>query len=152
MSASMDPGSWRRLLVPAVVVIAALALSGCNEVEEEEETGYQPSKLEAVNGSDDLQRVTFTAEGAERVGLETVPIRRRGGQEVVPYRALIYGPEGQAYVYTSPERLSFVRAEIEVERVEGNQVFLEAGPPPGTDVVTVGAEEVYGTELDIASG
>jgi hypothetical protein len=134
------------------MVVAALALSACTEVEEEEPSGYEPSKLEPVKGSDDLQRVTFTAEGAERVGLKTARIRRSDGQEVIPYAALIYDPEGKTYVYTSPKRLSFVRAEIQVDRIDGDRVLLSDGPPARTKVVTVGADEVYGTELDIASG
>jgi hypothetical protein len=148
----MHSGWWPRLPLAGVLVIAALALVACTEVEEEESSGYEPSKLESIKGSDDFQRVTFTAEGAERVGLKTVPIRRSGGREVVPYAALIYDPEGRAYVYTSPRRLSFVRAEIQVDRIDGDRVLLSDGPPAGTDVVTVGADEVYGTELDIASG
>lgn len=135
-----------------MLVLVGLPLSACTEVEEEEASGYEPSKLEPVKGSDDLQRVTFTAEGAERVGLKTVPIRRSGGHEVVPYAALIYDPEGKTYVYTSPKRLSFVRAQIQVDRIDGDRVLLSDGPPAGTKVVTVGADEVYGTELDIASG
>ena len=44
------------------------------------------------------------------------------------------------------------KAEIRVDRIAGDRVLLEDGPPAGTKVVTVGAGEVYGTELDIASG
>jgi hypothetical protein len=148
---SAHPGP-RPLIVGVVIVIAALALSACTEVEEKEPSGYEPSKLEPVKGSDGLQRVTFTAEGAERVGLETARIRHSGGQEVIPYAALIYDPEGKTYVYTSPKHLSFVRAEIQVDRIDRDRVLLSDGPPAGTKVVTVGADEVYGTELDIASG
>jgi hypothetical protein len=146
-------GRDRRIAVAvAALLLLALPLSACKEVEEEEVSGYEPSKLEPVKGSGDLQRVTFTTEGAERVRLKTVPIRRNGGHEVVPYAALIYDPEGKTYVYTSPRRLSFVRAEIQVDRIDGDRVLLSDGPPAGTKVVTVGADEVYGAELDIASG
>ncbi len=54
-----------------------------------------------MKGHDDLKRVTFTAEGAERIGLETAEVGRSGGHKVVPYAALIYDPEGETYVYTS---------------------------------------------------
>jgi len=133
-------------------VILALPLSACAEVEEEVAGGYQPSKLEPIKGSAH-QRVTFTDEGAERVGLKTAPIRRGSGhQVVVPYAALIYDPEGKTYVYKSHKRPSFVRAEVQVDRIDGDRVLLSRGPPAGTRVVTVGAAEVYGAELDIASG
>ncbi len=46
--------------------------------------------------------------------------------------------------------LTFVRARVEVVRVDGDRVLLSGGLQPGTEVVTVGATEVYGAELDIA--
>lgn len=135
--------------VPLLVAVV-LALGGCTEVESETATGYEPSKIEPVKGSD-LQRVTFTAEGAERVGLRTGTVTRRGKQEVVPYAALLYSPDGKTYVYTSPKRLQYLREQVEVDRIQGDRVFLSDGPPAGTEVVTVGATEVYGTELEVAS-
>jgi hypothetical protein len=129
-----------------LLVIAALPLSACSEVEEEEATGYEPAKLESVKGSDDLKRVTFTREGAERVGLKTARVRA----DVVPYAAVLYDAEGKTYVYTSPKPLSYLREEVVVDRIEGDRAFLSKGPAAGTEVVTVGAAEVYGTELEIA--
>ena len=34
-------------------------------------------------------------------------------------------------------------------RVEGARVLLSRGPAPGTDVVTTGAAEMYGTEFEL---
>jgi hypothetical protein len=138
-----------RLLCAAVVLAAGL--SGCTEVETEPSTGYEPSKLSAVAGNGELQRVTFTAEGARRTGLETDRVRRRGPNAVVPYAALIYDAEGKTYVYTSPRHRSYLREEVDVARVDGDRVLLSTGPPAGTTVVTVGAAEVYGAELEVAS-
>jgi hypothetical protein len=120
-------------------------------VETETATGYEPSKLEPVKGNDDLQRVTFTEEGARRTGLQTAVVRRSGKRTVVPYAALLYDPEGKTYVYTSPKPLQFVRREVDVSRVEGDRVLLSEGPLAGTEIVTVGAAEVYGTELEVPS-
>jgi ABC-type oligopeptide transport system substrate-binding subunit len=141
----------RLALAGLVLAIAALPLAGCTEVETETATGYEPSTLEPVKGNDDLQRVTFTAEGAKRVDLQTAAVRRSGAQKVVPYAALIYDPEGKTYVYTSPKPLEYLRAEVKVDRIEGDRVLLSRGPPAGTRVVTVGAAEVYGTELEVPS-
>jgi hypothetical protein len=138
----------RRLaLVGLVLATAALPVAGCTEVESETATGYEPSTLEPVKGNDDIQRVTFTAEGARRVDLQTAPVRRN----VVPYAALIYDPEGKTYVYTSPKPLEYLREEVKVDRIEGDRVLVSRGPPAGTEVVTVGAAEVYGTELEVPS-
>jgi hypothetical protein len=138
-------------LAGLVLAIAALPLAGCTEVETETATGYEPSTLEPVKGNEDLHLVTFTEEGAKRVDLQTAAVRRSGARKVVPYAALIYDPEGKTYVYTSPKRLEYLRDEVKVDRIEGDRVLLSRGPPVGTRVVTVGAAEVYGTELEVPS-
>jgi hypothetical protein len=136
-----------------VLIAAGVSLSACSGAPEtaypETASHYEPAKLEPIKGTD-VQRVTFTAEGAKRVGLQTVAIRADGQEKVMPYDALIYDAEGKAFTYTSPEPLTFVRQEIEIARVDGDSVVLSNGPPAGTEVVTVGAVEVYGTEFEVA--
>jgi hypothetical protein len=138
-------------LAGLVSIAAAIALGSCTEVETESATGYEPAALEPVKGSEDLQRVTFTEEGAKRVGLETGEVSRNGKRLVAPYAALLYDPEGKTYVYTNPKPLEYLRALVEVDRIEGDRVLLTDGPPAGTKVVTVGVTEVYGTELEVPS-
>ena len=138
-------------LAGLVSMAAAIALGSCTEVETESATGYEPAALEPVKGSEDLQRVTFTEEGARRVGLETGEVSRNGKRLVAPYAALLYDPEGKTYVYTNPKPLEYLRALVEVDRIEGDRVLLTDGPPAGTKVVTVGVTEVYGTELEVPS-
>lgn len=138
-------------LAGLVSIAAAIALGSCTEVETESATGYEPAALEPVKGSEDLQRVTFTEEGARRVGLETGELSRNGKRLVAPYAALLYDPEGKTYVYTNPKPLEYLRAPVEVDRIEGDRVLLTDGPPAGTKVVTVGVTEVYGTELEVPS-
>jgi len=133
----------------ATLVLGATPLAACKEVEESSSTAYEPAKLESV-GSTDAKRVTFTAEGARRTGLQTARVLSSGRRTVVPYAALIYDGQGRTYVYTSPKPLSFLRAQVAVDRIQGDRVLLSDGPPAGTRVVTVGATEVYGTELEIA--
>jgi multidrug efflux pump subunit AcrA (membrane-fusion protein) len=134
-----------RLAAGALLALAALPLSACTEVESETATGYEPATL------DDRNRVTFTAEGAERTGLQTAPVTRHGRRSSVPYAALLYDPEGGTYVYTNPARRTFRRVAVKVARIDGDQALLSDGPPAGTEVVTVGAAEVYGTELEVPS-
>lgn len=141
----------RPMCAGVVLVLVGLSLSACSEVETETAAGYEPATLESVNGRDDLKRVTVTAEGARRIGLKTAEVDRSGGRKAVPYAALIYDAEGDTYVYTSSARLSFVRQEVEVQRVDGNRALLSDGPPAGTTVVTIGAAEIYGAELEIAT-
>jgi len=136
-----------------VLIAGVVSLSACGEASSgydyETASHHEPAELEPIKGTD-VQRVTFDSEGAERVGLETVPIRQNGQGKIMPYAALIYDAEGKAYAYTSPEPLTFVRQEIDVDHVAGDNVVLSDGPPTGTEVVTVGVSEVYGTEFEVA--
>ena len=140
-----------RMLTAGLVVIAAVSLSACKEVEEESAAGYEPAKLEPIKGkSEDYQRVTFTQEGVSRVALETGRVTRAGGHKVIPYEALIYNDEAKTFVYTTSKPRQFERVPITVDRITDDRVLLSKGPAVGTEVVTVGATEVYGAELDIA--
>ena len=139
------------MLTAGLVVVAAVSVSACKEVETETATGYEPAKLTEVKGNEDLKVVTFTKEGAARTGVETEKVRDEDGRKVVPYAALIYDPEGKTFVYTSPKRLTYLRAPVKVARVDGQDVIVSDGPAAGTQVVTVGTAEVYGTELEVAS-
>lgn len=144
---------WRARLLAAgfVLVLAGLPPAACSEVEEGSSDGYEPATLEPVDGADG-KRVRLTAEGAKRTGLQIATVRQSGKYRVVPYASLIYDGAGKTYVYTSPRPLTFLRAEVQVRRVQGNRVLLVDGPPARSDVVTVGAAQVYGAELEIAGG
>src|SRR5215218_4248837 len=136
-----------------VLIAGVVSLSACGEASSgydyETASHHVPAKLEPIKGTD-VQRVIFDAEAAERVGLKTAPIRQDGQETVIPYDAVIYTPDGSEYTYTAPKPLTYVRQEIEVERVDGDSVVLSDSPPAGTEVVTVGAAEVYGTEFEVA--
>jgi hypothetical protein len=136
-----------------VLIAAGVSLSACGEAstgyDYETASHHDPAKLEPIKGTD-VQRVIFDAVAAKRVGLQTAPIRQNGEGKIMPYDALILDPEGNTYAYTAPEPLTYVRKEVEVDRVDGDSVVLSDGPPAGTKVVTVGAAEVYGTEFEVA--
>jgi hypothetical protein len=143
-----------RAACAALVLIAGVvSLSACGEASSgydyETASHHEPAELEPIKGTD-VQRVIFDAEGAERVGLKTAPIRQNGQETVIPYAAVIYGADGNTYTYTAPEPLTYVRQEISIDHVAGDSVMLSDGPPAGTEVVTVGAAEVYGTEFEVA--
>ena len=110
---------------------------------------HEPATLEPIEGTD-VKRVSFSAEGAARVGLQTASVSEDGQQKVVPYAAVLYDSEGDTFTYTSPERLTYVRVPIKVDQADGDQAVLSDGPPVGTQIVTVGAAEVYGAEFEVA--
>lgn len=144
MSDRARPSRWGGPLAAALALVLA---AGCAEVESSSSGGYEPAHLEPAG---DATVVTFTEEGARRTGLRTARVEQRGGTRSVPYTALLYDGSGDSHVYTSPKPLTYVRAAVSVRRVAGDRVLLKDGPPAGTRVVTVGATEVYGTELEIA--
>ena len=142
-------GRRPRAVAPGVAIaLAGLALSGCTEVETAEREGYQPAHVEAVEGSD-VKKVTLTAEGARRTGVQMARVEQNGSHRVVPYQSRIYDGDGKTWVYTSPKALSYQRAPVVLDRVEGSRALLREGPAAGSAVVTVGAIEVYGSELEI---
>jgi multidrug efflux pump subunit AcrA (membrane-fusion protein) len=103
-----------------------------------------------------ITRVTLTEKAAERVGITTALVADAGavregssGTLTVPYSAVLYDAKGNVFVYTNPEGLTYVRAPIAVDYIEGDLAVLLDGPPSGTAVVTVGAAELYGAETGI---
>ena len=135
-----------------VLIAAGVSLSACNQSAGTSTGGYEAnkpvSKVEPIKGTE-AGLVKFSALGAKKSGLKTAVIRKDGGQKVMPYAALLYDSEGKPFAYTAPEPLSFVRKEVEVERMDGDRVVLAQGPPAGTRVVTTGADEVYGAEFEV---
>lgn len=147
--------STRRAVRALIVVAAALAavLIGF-ELTEREASGdasageSEPAVLEAVAGSE-LMRVRLTTSAAQRIGLQTAPVESRGGRKVVPYSAILYDEGGRTWVYTSPERLTFVRAPVVIAAIRGPDAILRSGPEVGTEVASVAAAELYGTEFEV---
>lgn len=132
-----------------LTVVAAFLISSCGEpVSEEHVVAEPPATVEEVE-EPTIPRVTLTERAAERVDLQTAPVEMDGQRLVVPFSAVIVDPEGTFWVYTNPESLVFLRHEITIEHEEGDQVFLTEGPPPGTNVVTVGVPELYGAETGV---
>lgn len=155
---SINHESGRRLRAARtglVLIAVGVSLSACSQAGGTSAGGYEaasydgpPAKLESIEGRE-AQRVKFTAFGAKQTGLKTAEIRGSGEQKVMPYSAVLYDAEGNAFTYTSPEPLTFVRKDIKVDHVDGNRAVLSEGPPAGTEVVTVGAQEVHGTEFEV---
>jgi len=142
----------KRRCAVALVVLLALALTACGKASHTEAARAEPAKVEKVQGSD-INRVVLTNQAVQRLGIVTAPVRDLTppvpGRTVVDYSALIYDANGAAAVYTSPAPRTYVRAPVTVGGIQGSQAFLTNGPPPGTEVVTVGAPELYGIDSGI---
>jgi hypothetical protein len=139
-----------RWAVAALVATAGLGLSACANTGEQaaDASKSEPASVEEIKGTD-LSRVTLSAQAAKRLDIQTVAVRRQARRTVIPYSAVLYDAEGEAFAYTSPKRLVFVRAPLQVEDIRGDEAVPSDGPPVGTEVVTVGAPELYGTEFGV---
>jgi hypothetical protein len=143
----------KRWIAVLGLLIAIPQLSACTQTSAEATSGNEPAKVEHVEGSEDVSRLTLTARAAERLGIQTTAIReqRVAGKQrkVIPYGALLYDAEGATYVYTSPAPNTYIREPVTVDYIGAGTVVLSAGPAAGTAVVTVGAAELYGTETGV---
>ena len=136
-----------------VILLAALVpLAGCKQstaTAADEEPS--PAKVEHLKGEEPT-RVTLTEEAAKRLDIQTAAIRDvtidGASRRVIPYAAVLYDTDGNTWTYYSPTPLVFVRHRITVDRIDGELAVLTEGPAAGTRVVTVGAQELYGSELE----
>ncbi len=144
--------SIRRIASVATVLLLTLSLAGCKHAaaEEEESAGSDLATVEPVEGTD-VSQVTLTEEAAARIDVQTsLVVHGTSSANVsIPYAAVLYDAAGDTWTYTSPEHLVFVRAPISVMRIDGDRALLSKGPDVGTEVVTVGAAELLGTEYEV---
>jgi hypothetical protein len=128
-----------------VAVVAGLSKS------EAQATEAQPASVEPI-GDGGLNTLALTAEAASRLGIKTTPVRTEVvahvRKTVIPYSAVVYDATGASWAYTTSKPLSFVRHPIVVARVAGDLAVLSSGPSVGTQVVSVGVAELFGTEFE----
>lgn len=134
----------------ATVAVVAIVLASAGSRGAEGGSEAPPSTVTPIKGTD-LNQVTLSADAARRLGIRTarVPAGGAGGREVIPYAAVLYDADGRTFTYTSPKPHVFVRHPIAVVRIDGARAILSSGPPAGTEVVTVGSQELYGTEYEV---
>jgi len=138
-----------RLLI-ALLIFASL-LAACAPTSTAEEEEIKPVTLEPIEGTD-LNHVILTAEAAQRLDIQTVPVRQAdisGAQRtVIPYDAVLYEPNGDTWVYVNIEPLVYVRQPIVIDYIKGNEAILSDGLDPDSVVVTLGAAELFGSESE----
>ena len=111
-----------------------------------------PSKLEPVKGTRPPARdLHGGGRRADRPPDGDGRARRRRAQGRPLRRAALRRRGQDLRLHEPASRSTYLREEVEVDRIEGTACCSPSGPPAGTEVVTVGAAEVYGAELEIAS-
>jgi len=123
---------------------------GAKAIEMDDENGDVDDRNEESSQYFEIEDDDSNLKVGERVFVD-LPLRNNGEQQkVVPYAAVIYGVNGETWVYTNPEPLVFLRQPIVISYIEGDQAFLSEGPDIGTAVVTVGVAELYGAETGVS--
>ncbi|HJY44267.1 MAG TPA: hypothetical protein VJ301_06565 [Propionibacteriaceae bacterium] len=132
-----------------IVVAAIASMAGCGEIESVTAEPYEPAHLEST-GPEQPKRVILTEEAVHRIELQTTKVRLEDGDLEVEHAALVYDQKGKPWVFTVVGPRTYVRAPVEIKEIDDELMILASGPPPGTEVVTVGAIELWGTELEVA--
>lgn len=82
----------------------------------------------------------------QRVGVR-VPLKDTDESLVVPWAAVLRDIHGTAWVYEQVQTNEFRRRRVFVKYAAGEDAVLAAGPDVGTEIVTDGAAELFGTEF-----
>jgi hypothetical protein len=139
------------LLLVLAVPVLSLQLVGCGQPRQATAAEAKPATVEHLAGAEP-SRVTLTDEAAKRIDLQTatVAIETIGGspREVIPYSAIVYDTGGKTWAYISPSPLTYVRHAIAVDHIEGDKAILSENLPANVSVVTVGTEELFGSESE----
>lgn len=144
---------YRKTSMAAMLILTGLALGACERGSELHDK-VEPAHVEHIDGTE-LSRLTLTPKAMERLDIQTAFVheaqvtRSSEPRKVVPYAAVLYDASGRTWVYTQPEPRKFVRHQIAVDYIEGSTAVLSEGPPIGTEVVTVGGAELFGTEFEV---
>jgi hypothetical protein len=132
----------------ALVIGTGLPLAACGQASTSTAKTKEPYTSEPI-GDTGVKRLTLTDKAVERLSLNTAPVVQVGDRLVIPYAALLYLPDGTTITYTNPDGHSYVREQVSVDSIRGDQAVLTAGPPAGTKVVTTGGAELWGAEFGI---
>jgi hypothetical protein len=133
--------------IACAVVAGALLLAGCGG---SSSAPSQPtSRIIHLAGSK-TSKIVLTPLGAQRLGLQTSTVARASdGKLQIPYASVIYDPSGATYAFIADGVLTFVEVPITVDHITGQSAYLSKGPPQGAQIVTVGAEELYGVQTGV---
>ena len=81
----------------------------------------------------------------------TMPLNSNASYRVVPWSAVVFDIYGGSWVYQRMAPQTYVRQRVEIEFVDKTEsnafAAYQRGPAIGSEIVTDGAAEIFGTEL-----
>jgi multidrug efflux pump subunit AcrA (membrane-fusion protein) len=135
--------------IAALLVAAGLTVAGCGGSAGAADEAL--AEVSTVSTPDDGSPavVTLVEAAAKRLDIETTAVTDGPDGLTVPYSAVVYEPDGSTWVYIQAEALTYQRAAITIDAIDGDEVTVTDGPPAGTEVVSQGAAELVGVETGI---
>jgi len=109
-----------------------------------------PPAADAASATVDLVYELPNPQGLLRPGervLATLQLDGAAPALVVPRAAILVDVQGGRWVYVRRQPRTFARHAVQVAWVDGDDAVLERGPAAGTEVVTLGAAELFGAEF-----
>lgn len=88
-----------------------------------------------------------TLRAGERVAVEIPTIVSKVESLVIPFNAVLHDIHGGQWVYARTAEHTYTRKRIQVARLAGSDAVLASGPAVGTQIVTDGSAELFGTEF-----
>ena len=83
----------------------------------------------------------------ERVAVEIPTLESKEEALVIPFNAVLHDIYGGQWVYVKTGEHAYTRHRIQVARLAGEDAVLTTGPAAGTQIVTDGSAELFGTEF-----
>ena len=131
-----------------VALACSLGLQSCaKKADASHATAVKHSTVTA--GAEGISRITLSSEAVKRLRLEFVTPTKKGEQMTLPYKSLLYDPNGKEWAYVSESDTTFKRMALKVSTIDGDTVIYTEGPQPSQQVVTWGAAELFGIEFGI---
>jgi hypothetical protein len=134
---------------------------GSDDAEDSDEAAGFSAELDELPGMDDAEdngvaNLIYLVKDSN-TGLVTgqraiVEVSFKGNQGPrlsVPTAALLYGLNGETWIYINTEGLQFLRVPVVVDYIMGDTVVLVEGPAAGTKVVVVGVPELHGADTGV---
>jgi hypothetical protein len=136
-----------------LIIACLLPLVGCSPAVVGGEEVQKTITIENLGTANEPTREILSADAVKRLDIQTTQVRdvqvTSGQRKAVPYSAILYDTQGNTWTYTSPEPFTYVRHQVTVEDIDGEDAILSDNSlAAGIQVVIQGAEELFGAELE----
>lgn len=134
---------------------------GGDDIEDSDEAAGFSAEIDELPGMDDAEdngvaTLIYSIKDSD-AGLVTgqraiVEVSLKGDQGPrlsVSTAALLYGLNGETWIYINTEDLQFLRVPVVVDYILDDMVVLLEGPPAGTKVAVVGVAELHGADTGV---